>query len=250
MKSRMMILMSIPIGLLLLNGCKKQELPTAGLDSGANADIIVNSDNEAAALKRKPSTGCACPQELILASREEDLSSTQRKVLAFFKQDSVPDQVGVKGTGDLEGVNGKHDRWKSKGKYNSLEQILVLYIKGQAVKECPYSVSGELIVSTPPVDPPTATPSAQIENFQVMSVAGGANTSWTSTDEVSLDFYVVDRMVSGGVFEPISGQSAAGSGTYYFYDDITDPGTYTYRVRAVFFDGTEKLFPGSTVTIN
>jgi hypothetical protein len=99
---------------------------------------------------------------------------------------------------------------------------------------------------------PDLIPDVEISDFQVVASAFpiGAIVSWSSTVEVDLEAYVIDRKSAGGVFEPIGAVFENGSGSFYSYEDITDPGTYTYRVRGVFFDGSETTFPGVTVEVH
>jgi len=223
-------------------------MSTVGCKKEPSSSAIGNETYEAQMAKKNNSPACACPEFLILDPND---GVTTSKLNAFLKPDSMPDKIGVKGTTDINKiVGGTHPKWKSRGEYITAEQTLVLYLNGVAVRECSYRANGapnpveeEDTTSTPPV------PAVEIANFQVSPVVGGVKSSWTSTVEVSVDYYILDRS-SGGAYDPIQAMIASGSGSYYFYDDITDPGTYTYRARAVLSNGTEVVFPGATITIN
>mgnify|MGYP001574856843 FL=1 len=124
----------------------------------------------------------------------------------------------------------------------------MLYKNKELVKECFYNKNGSLITNqNSEGNIILPTPTVELQNIQVVGMVGLAQISWTSLSELSLDYYVLDRMIPNGIYEPITAFS--GGIVYYTYDDIASSGTYIYRVRAIFVDGSEMTFEGVTVTI-
>src|ERR1051326_5269279 len=85
------------------------------------------------------------------------------------------------------------------------------------------------------------TPDAAISNYTVSASAGIASISWTSTKEVSLSVYVIDRKLSSDAnYTTVTGMSPQGANTPYTVSDAPPaPGPYSYKLRALFTDNTD-----------
>ena len=95
------------------------------------------------------------------------------------------------------------------------------------------------------------TPDAAISNYTVSASAGIASISWTSTKEVSLSVYVIDRKLSSDAnYTTVTGMSPQGANTPYTVSDAPPaPGTYSYKLRALFTDNTDKTLGEQSVTV-
>ncbi len=66
--------------------------------------------------------------------------------------------------------------------------------------------------------------------------------SWRVAQDVDVDYYRIERLVSNGAFIPIGQLLATGTSdefTYSFVDyNCSEPGEYYYRIKAIGFDGT------------
>jgi len=153
---------------------------------------------------------------------------------ARYRDGDMPDSVTIKGTTDTQPLRGNSGVWRSGNKYTTLKQTLILNKNGAPVKECSYNELG-----VPPIQ------DAAVTGFKGVASPGFVNISWTTTKEIQVSVYILDRKIPGGVYE--EGVTAvfpdferATPKDYSTQDSPTAVGTYVYRLRAKFDDGTYK----------
>ncbi|MCS6822857.1 MAG: hypothetical protein NZ529_01080 [Cytophagaceae bacterium] len=170
------------------------------------------------------------------------------KLRARFVGD-IPTAVQVKGTNDRQNVkirtgpNGQQiGKWVSKNKYQSRLVTLQLIRNDNVYKECKYDACGMLIPERP---------DAAVTNVSISQSNGTVTFSWKSTIEIALDLYVLERKLPGHTnFEPFEGEEPLGIGTTYTEVDTPGvSGVITYRLKAIFLDGSEKILSEQTINV-
>jgi hypothetical protein len=154
------------------------------------------------------------------------------KLIAKFPGPDFPDFVQVKGTSDKEALSGASGNWISSGKYNSPAVTLQLIKGGVVVQEDTYDANGNL-----------ANPSASIAGFAASDLV----------EESGITFFVIDRKLSSAASFDLGLQAAypAGAGTTYnITDAVPAAGTYVYRIRAVFDNGTEVTLGETSINLS
>lgn len=82
-----------------------------------------------------------------------------------------------------------------------------------------------------------------VSNFTATDIGGAARVAWDTVTEQNVSYYAGERAPFGfPVFDPAFAIVADGSPNY-FYDDIIDPGHYTYRIYAVYEDSSQSANP-------
>ena len=164
------------------------------------------------------------------------------KLMANFPGPDLPDQVQIKGTTDKQPLKGNSGNWISDKKYTSVAITLQLIKNGVVVEEYAYDANGNL-----------ALPDAAITNYAVATTNGIVTTSWDSTKENGISAYVIDRKLSADTSYTNGVQVTfpTGVGSSYALDDMPpSAGTFSYRLRTLFDNGTEKVLAESAVTLS
>ncbi|MBC6995072.1 hypothetical protein QWY85_11970 [Neolewinella lacunae] len=90
-----------------------------------------------------------------------------------------------------------------------------------------------------------------LSSFTGRAGKGVIELAWTTAREENNDFIVVEKLRAGGLFSEVGRVSGAGSTTearaYTLEDQQPLPGTNTYRLRQVDYDGTQNLSEVITV---
>ncbi len=97
-----------------------------------------------------------------------------------------------------------------------------------------------------------ANPDAAISNYNVTASNGLVTVSWDSTKEIGISYFVIDRRLSGSTNyeQGVQVTFATGAGSSYNLTDMPPAaGTFDYRLRAVFDNGTEKILGEKPVTL-
>ncbi len=101
------------------------------------------------------------------------------------------------------------------------------------MKECAYNELGLPSVQD-----------AAVANFNPAANSGNVDVSWTSTKEVAVSVYIIDRKPSGGTYEEgvqaVFPDENPVPKNYNVADTPPGPGKYIYRLRARFEDGALK----------
>lgn len=171
------------------------------------------------------------------------------KISGKFPGPEFPDLVNVKGTADTLPLRGNSGIWISGDKYTTLNKTLVLKKAGLPDQEVTYDNIGMPVVND-----------AEASGFTVISSGGTVSFSWTTTKEISVTAYIIDRKPEGGVYEdgvaadfpdsrPLPKQypdPASGN----VISDTPGAGNFVYRLRARFENSSTKILAETgTITV-
>jgi hypothetical protein len=132
--------------------------------------------------------------------------------------------------------------WISRKKYISNTVTLVLIKDGKKVQQCPYDMGQ-------PVPGPA---NAAITGYNLSVNSGVVSIAWTSAAETGLALFAIDRKLASATEyeEGVQAGFAQGAGTAYSaQDNPGQPGSYNYRIRAVFNNGTSSVLDEKTIDI-
>lgn len=164
------------------------------------------------------------------------------RLLANFPGPDYPDFVQVKGTSDKRTLEGNSGNWISGNKYTSAAITLQLIKGGVVVQEDAYDASGNL-----------ANPDATLTSAGLIlsSLGNDVDITWTTVKESGVSFFIVDRKLSSAtVYDPFIFISPNGPGSLYdVTDSVPSAGTFNYRLRALFTNGTDKVLDEKSITI-
>ena len=162
--------------------------------------------------------------------------------MAKFPGPEYPDFVQVKGTTDKEALNGNSGNWVSKNKYSTTAITIQLIKGGVVVQENKYDANGNL-----------NNPDAAVIDFTLAGAGGNdVAVSWASTMENSVTIFAVDRKLSADTNydQAVQILFPLGVGSYYnVLDSVPSAGNYSYRLRAIFDNGTDKVLAEATRNI-
>ena len=90
------------------------------------------------------------------------------------------------------------------------------------------------------IDPPHAPPLQPPQDLQAVAYDRHVDLRWSGEPQPGLKYYRIERLASGGDFQPVGIQNPQ----FKRYADFTGPAhhAYTYRIQAVGWDGSESQF--------
>ena len=97
---------------------------------------------------------------------------------------------------------------------------------------------------------PVVTLPVEIVNFSASLSSSGTLLKWTTSDEVNLSHFVIQKSQDGVQFTDMGRVNAAGSGQYSFTDQQPVGAISYYRLKAVDIDGKEKYSSVVSITSN
>ncbi len=94
----------------------------------------------------------------------------------------------------------------------------------------------------------------ELESFAANALENNVSLSWITATETNNSGFAVERKFEDNSFKQIAYVKGNGTttnkSTYAYKDENLSPGTYTYRLRQVDFDGSYKVYNESTVKIS
>ncbi len=111
--------------------------------------------------------------------------------------------------------------------------------------------SNKLFYTEPFAEPPIPNPECTISGFHALNNLGTVEISWTTTTEVRVSIYILDRKLQSDPDYTTGVQIdfPTGESQPHTILDAPGAGNYTYRLRALFDDSTEIILGTQNITI-
>jgi len=152
----------------------------------------------------------------------------------------VPASVLVYGTIDFGQVTGSSGKWISESRYANMQQKLLTFnASGTQIGDCSYDADGNLILFT-----------VILSSYNLTLGSGGiVSVNWTSFVESGVDNYFIDRKLQAApTYDPIY-MVGPQFGAYSIPDLPPGPGSWSYRLRAQFTNGTQSILAEASITV-
>ena len=151
----------------------------------------------------------------------------------------VPASVLVYGTNDISQVAGNSGKWISESRYANLQQTLLTFNdSGTQIGKCSYDADGNLMLFT-----------VILGSYNLTQGSGGiVLINWTALVESDVDNYFIDRKLPDTTYASIYTVSPQ-FGAYSILDLPPGPGTWSYRLRAQFTNGTQSILAEASITV-
>ena len=177
----------------------------------------------------------ACPATIALQGN----SSAGGKLKGSFPA-PVPASVLVYGTIDISQVAGNSGKWISESRYANLQQTLLTFNdSGTQIGKCSYDADGNLMLFT-----------VTLSSYNLTQGSGGiVLINWTALVESNVDNYFIDRKLQAASTYDLIYMVSPQFGAYSVPDLSPGPGTWSYRLRAQFTNGTESILAEASITV-